>query len=578
MNLRRWKGFLFPYGVIGLLVILSYFPTFSGEFILDDRPLIKHNLYLLEPHSMISALSQEDGRQGMEGSRTGYYRPLIGLTYRLDYILWGMNPSGFRTTNLVLHLLCTFVLFHMVALLAGSKLGAFWIALLFAVHPVNTESVAWISSRNNVLVTFFTLSCLFFYVVGQERAKRPAEILSIFLFVGALLSKEFGLVVLPLLFLYHRFLSKWRRSLLQELLGYCPFVIIAVAYLLMRVYVVGSPDLALAGGDSVLDRVFFAPYLTLLNFSFIVFPFHLHSLVIPYPQNHFSWEGIGGIVFLGLYGLLAWRVRKNRVLCFSMLSFLISLLPVLNILRIPSPSLVSMRWLYLPMACLLLGLGPYARSLFEKRRGLAQVISGLIVLYCATYSFILNKSLWHREETFFELEVRGFGNWYYAVGLAERLLENKEYEEAEKYFLTAMEKGTADGKDHVNYSALLIETGRAGEAISVLRRAAEFKMGSRERGELHNNMGMALFHLGKTPDAVGFFRKAVVFCPAEPRFWGNLAGAYGSSGDYESALKAFRMGLEVAPDSLELKKGLSLTCAKMGEKGKTGRVSKEIRP
>jgi hypothetical protein len=111
--------------VLGVLVVLAYFPTLTGDFILDDRPLIQNNSYVKAPQTPISYLSQEDG------TGTGYYRPLINFTYWLDYKIWGMNGAGFRTSNLFYHLLACILFFFVLRNLTGDWYGSFWIAALF---------------------------------------------------------------------------------------------------------------------------------------------------------------------------------------------------------------------------------------------------------------------------------------------------------------------------------------------------------------------------------------------------------------------------------------------------------------
>ena len=94
------------------LITLAYLPTFSGEFILDDHPLVNDNPYIKESRSLWSYFSQEDGVSPHDKGNdyhTGYYRPLINITYIINYKLWGMRAGGFRAVNLVLHLMITLI-------------------------------------------------------------------------------------------------------------------------------------------------------------------------------------------------------------------------------------------------------------------------------------------------------------------------------------------------------------------------------------------------------------------------------------------------------------------------------------
>ena len=265
-----------PYLILTVLIVFVYLPTFSGDFILDDRPLIQNNPYVKTFHSPFSYFTQEDGvtdELDAGNYHTGYYRPLINLTYSLDHQLWGLNAAGFRVTNLFLHIICCFVLFRFLQFLVNDRNAALWATLIFAVHPVNTESVSWIASRNNILVTMFSVSSLFFYIKSWDGKGLLSWVASILTFALAILSKEMGFMVLPLFFLYQRLLSPTRQNIYKELLSYLPFILVAVAYFFLRKTITASyfSSSELAG---FWDRVYFAPYLILWN----KFIFHLFWL------------------------------------------------------------------------------------------------------------------------------------------------------------------------------------------------------------------------------------------------------------------------------------------------------------
>jgi len=143
----QYKNRILPFLVLCVLITASYLPTFSGEFILDDRPLVKDNLFIREFSRPAFYLSHEDGvsDESIPGYHTGYYRPLINLFYTIDYKIWGMKPSGFRTTNLMLHLLTCIMLYQFLRKMLGKSFIPFSVTLLFGLHPVNTESVAFVS-------------------------------------------------------------------------------------------------------------------------------------------------------------------------------------------------------------------------------------------------------------------------------------------------------------------------------------------------------------------------------------------------------------------------------------------------
>ena len=289
---------LFPL-ILSLFIISAYIPTFSGHFILDDRPLVKNNLFIREFKSPAFYLFQEDGvcDKSPPGYHTGYYRPLVNVFYTLDYKIWGMNPSGFRVTNLILHLLTCIMLYQLLRKMMGGSLIPFSVTLLFGLHPVNTESVAWISSRNNILVTLFSLISFYYYLKQRNEKRIWTGVLSYFSFAMALLCKEFGVMLLPIFFLYNRLMVSNKKIFKDEILSYLPYIFILFFYFILRANVIGSvltPILT----PYPWKNLYFVPFLIIYNLKLIFIPYNLHSFIIQYPDNYLSWEAFVGFFVL----------------------------------------------------------------------------------------------------------------------------------------------------------------------------------------------------------------------------------------------------------------------------------------
>ena len=563
------RAFL-PYILISLVVSVVYLPTFTGSFILDDNPLIRNNRYIREAQPIYSHLAREDGitdSKGTRNSHTGYYRPLTSLSYWLDCRLWGMIPQGFRATNLILHLLTCFLLFRFLLFFVNDRQAAFWVTLLYAIHPVNTESVSWISARNNILVTLFVLSSVYCYLKRWEGAISLSFIASVLFFAMAVLSKEFGLLVLPCIFFYNRFLFGKRRDISQELISYLPFILVLTAYFLLRKIVTGA-WLTPSDAEDSWKRVYFATYLVAWNLRLVFAPYGLHSFVVGYPADYLSWQAFIGICCIAIVGLLLWRGRKKKLFVFSTFSFFLSLFPILNIIPTSAVTLISMRWLYLPMIFLSLAATPFIGKSLKRNRFLTISILIPVLVYAGTYSFILNKYLWHDEDAFFRQEVFHFNNYFYAGGLAENLFNSKDYQEAERCFKMAIEYYPGEAGNYINYSALLTETGRPEAAISLLEQAKSLSMNLKKRGEWHNNIGTAYFLLRTHTKALEHYRKAIAFSPDRSGFWANIGATYGEMGDYDNCVSALNKGLSITPDSVQLRKNLAVAYRRMGDHAK----------
>jgi tetratricopeptide (TPR) repeat protein len=565
--------------ILSLIITAAYLPTFSGEFILDDRPLVKDNIFIREFDSPFAYLSHEDG-VGIEGPHsyhTGYYRPLISLFYAIDYRMWGMKALGFRVTNLVLHLLTCVILYQCIVTLQGGRFSALVVALLFGLHPANTESVAWISSRNNILVTLFSLISTITYVMNRREERLWARLVSYVSFMAALLCKEFAIMLLPILFFYNRLVVRERMAMREEILGYVPYLAMLLFYFVLRAETIGSVVTPLSGSN-VWKRIYFTPYLILYNLKLILFPYGLHNFIVHYPDSFLDWRALSGFAVLMILGALLWKERKNKIVLFSVFSFLVALFPVLNIIHTSAVSVVSMRWLYFPMVFLCFSCVFYLQRMQSLNR--LYLVSGLgaIVIYFGTYSYLLNENLWHDEDVFFSQEVQHFKNYFYAGGLAESLYNRSDLGEAERYFLMAIDRYPNKAENYINYSALLIETGRVDGALSYLDKVKSASMSHCERGKWFNNRGMIYFIDKEYHSALTYFSRAVSICPNVAQFWANLGGGYGSIGDYRKSVSVLNEGLARFPNSNLLRKNLSVSYCRLGEYAMAISVLERIPP
>jgi protein O-mannosyl-transferase len=212
-------------GLIAVVAALAYLPALNGGFVFDDNLLLTDNALIKAPDGL---------RRFWFTSEAVDYWPVPNTTLWLEWRLWGMQPTGYHITNLLLHIITSWLIWLILRRLVIP--GAFLAALLFSVHPVNVESVAWIAQRKGLLaLLFFQLSVLAFLKSedqpdGASRLTRCWYWLSLAAFALAMLSKV-SVAVAPLLLLA---IVWWRRPLARrDLLRIIPFC--AVAAVLVRV-------------------------------------------------------------------------------------------------------------------------------------------------------------------------------------------------------------------------------------------------------------------------------------------------------------------------------------------------------
>lgn len=521
MNSKKYL----PYILIIILVFVVCWPSLSGDFIFDDNHLIKNNPYIQNLHSLSSYLAQEDGITTKEKDphlHTGFYRPLLNFTYFLDFKLWGMKAQGFRLTNVLLHLICSLLIFQMLIYLKIDIFPAFLGAVFFALHPTATESVSMIVCRNNLLATIFCISSFLLY--RSSRLNRTWFLLPSALFFGlGLLSKEIAVMMLPILFLYNRFLAEKPEDWKREAVSYLPFLALLVVYFFLREQAIGT-FLSPIAGQNLETRFIFVPYVIAYNIFLILLPSGLHSFYIQYPSSFFQCAVLGSYLFLILLTIILWKLRSEKFILFSVSAFFIALFPVLNIVPVASFSLVTMRWLYFPFAFLIIAIA-YSIQLFLSVKKIRFVAtSGLIavLMYFAVYSYLLNDTLWKDQRSFLHHEVLTFNNILFADTLAETFQSEEKYYEAELLYRKSLKAFPKKAEIYINYASLLIDTGRAKDAIQYLERSKLLIMTSSRRCQWFNNMGVAYDHVNNKSFALKNLTHAVQLCPDDANYRRNL--------------------------------------------------------
>src|SRR5881398_1716151 len=223
---QQWRIYLFVL-VLAAVTILAYRPAWNGGFLWDDDAYVTNNELLTAPDGLRRIWFSFDS--------PSQYFPLVYTTFRIERALWGLNPAGYHVVNVLLHVANALLVWR---LLARLRVPGAWLAgAIFALHPVQVESVAWITERKNVLMGFFFLLTLLAWIVFiDERTKRPWPFygLALVFYVLALSAKSTA-CTLPAALLLILWLQK-RRINTRRLIQILPFVILGMGMGLLAVW------------------------------------------------------------------------------------------------------------------------------------------------------------------------------------------------------------------------------------------------------------------------------------------------------------------------------------------------------
>jgi tetratricopeptide (TPR) repeat protein len=508
-----------------LAVVAAFVPSLEGGFLWDDHALIEEHSQVHSLANAPSFFTQQFWADPLKPGRT-FYRPLVTLTYAIDWTIWGGAPGGFHATNLALHTAVVLLLAWLCRIAGAHPWSAAALATLFGTAPRLTESVAWIAGRTDVLAALFSFSAMA-WALGGYRGRKIGPPLLLFL---ALLCKEvafapwLGLVV---------YVIAWDGPPSDRIARRAgrawPFFVALSAYAALRVWVAsGNPSEAATEGLTWAQRLA-AALAALGHYVWMLFDLLRPNLQIGdrlHPEPAFV--ALGVVTSISFAALIAWglsrRRHPSRHFWVGMISAAMAIALVMHLLPLDINVIAADRYLYVPWAMLLFALAPAMRRLQGRR--LAAVNAALLTAgTLATLACRARMPVWTHEHLFWK------------TALVERAPTN----------LRPLQ-GFAD---------VLLEAGLPERALPLLREMARTGR-SQFDVAVHNNLAVALDKSGQREEAISIFETIVKQRPEVWRARLNLvmalarAGRWTESREVLSAAESRAPNLEVLQQVREL--------------------------
>lgn len=504
--------------VPALLVFVAYLPTLGNGFVWDDRILLRDQPALNDSSLWVSALAHF-----LRSISFNYFRPVAVVTFLAEGQIWGFNPAGFHFTNILLHALNTLLVTALAQeLLARSKeqrqhplLGAL-LGLAYGLHPALVESVAFTSSRFDLLMTTWVLVALLVDTRFKQNSRRLVAIATLF-FVAAL-TKETAMV-LPVVLLLWRFAIAERGTRENTLPTVSALAVGGVAYLAVRGFTLGylyrpSAPRALPTGDALQHALLIGrsalEYAHLCFFPFTALsPIHTTPLPIP-TDNLAAWAGV--LCLLLLVGGLFVACRRLPRAAALVGAGLVALLPALNILplELSGSMFAAERYLTLPLAFFVLALVAW----IPQPAGLRRVWQLAVCLWLVACVVTVERTLPH---------------WRTELSL----------------WTWAAERVPTSALPHTNLSNYYIDHG---DNARVLAEADAALQRDSDDPQAWNNRGVALFNMERFADAQEAWERATRLAPEYALSWVNLSNALGVQGRLEEAEQMVNRALQLKPD------------------------------
>ena len=585
---------------LGLMVFVSYLPAMLwGGFVWDD------GTYVVEAECVrdLSGLWQIwfSPAEHVEN----HYWPLVYTTFWLEHKLWGFNPTGYHIVNVLLHLANTLLVWHLMRRLAVS--GVWMVAAVFAVHPLHVESVAWIIERKDLLSGLFYLAAALVWMRFVEKPCSRHYMVSLVLYVAALLSKSIAVTLPAALLIWHWW--KQERITSTDLLRLVPFFIVGLAITIgdLSFY---RPREAMSFDYSLVERSLIASRALWFYAGKLLWPTNL-SVIYPRWDIHvadpLAWGYLIAAVAL-VVALWHFRSQFGRGPLAGALFFAVTLAPILGFVDYGymDYAFVADRFQYLAgigIMAVVIGSAAYsARGLpgLWQKGALGGAAVVLIMLGVLTWR---QTSIWGDNEILWRHVIALNPQARSAhLNLGDALYKQDRYEEALEATRVAVEQRPSYVKTHANLGLVLGKLGLFEEAETHLRRAISldpqaqgvhlnlgntlYKQARYEEAlkvarvaveqcldcaEAHTTLGVTFAALGLFEEAETHLRHAIALNPQAKTSHLNLGDALYKQGRYEEALEATRVAIKQAPDFFEahINLGVILSASERFEEAET---------
>jgi len=542
--------------MIVVVTFLAFLPALRSGFMQtwDDEKYVTAN-------PVVRELSAAHIGQMFTRPVNGSYVPLPLLSFAIDYKLFGENPMPFHATSLLLHILCALLVFRILRMLKLDPVFALFGALLFGIHPMRVESVAWISERKDVLYSLFYLSAIITYIRYITGSPREPRFLmySILLFIGSLFSK-IEAVTLPLTLLLVDFLLQrpLRVKLLTEKIPYFILSLMFGSLGLYIIYRVGLHAPEFLKGEQALgftNRLFYGLYaITGYLFKFVI-PWP-QSVIYPYPDlTGFSlvWIRFVNPAAIALLVFLVWRsLRKSRAVAFGTLFFLVNILFLLQIFA-PGAEFFADRYTYIPYLGLIFIVVWFAGKVVGKNNSLKTLVMGILAAYLAvcmvmTYA---RARVWHDGVSLWSDVISQYPGKklepYVNRGIAYTL--NRDWDRAQEDFSMALSIGPPSAGVYADRGMVYGFVNQPEKALADFSGAISLDP---KNVKARFNRGVTYGNMGQNREAIADFRKVIEMEPSYAAAYGALTTLLMEEKKYDTCLILAEQGIRLEPDRPEL--------------------------
>lgn len=556
-GVKDWNGLLI-FAVLALMGLLCYGRVISYPFVHDDIVFIVNNPHIKSLNLFDIFRPRVIDTAAPELVNT-YYRPIIELVHRLQYRLFGLQPHGYHLTNIVLHITNAFLLFKLfVRWSPVSKGMSFCAAVLFLVHPIQTEAVTCISGISNVLLLTLMLTsfCLYLDATRQGAHWKYGAALAVF-FVGCFVKEQ--MIVLPFVIGLFEWVMRQRK---KQVFGY--LVPLALYFVLRKLILGFSTTVIFDSNGEYWLRLAAIPRSLLNYLSLMVFPTNLHyyrSLDV-LESNILATVVIGVLAIVGALGMLKMRSVFKPYVLFGLGWIFLTLAPMLNIIPLVnehSSILNFEHFLYVPLVGMSLIVCCLGVLVGEQMRISAKALTTIVVGILMVFSIltIRQNGFWQSEITLFERTLKYQNSARVRILLGKAYYFDKRYQDAiEQYHLAFQQM--REYMDQTSSSSM-----------------QKFYSGFIK--EIYFDLAHCYEALKNHDQAIKMYLEGINMDPDDVNFYNNLAVLYIKQQDYPSAIRYLEQAMALNPNNPMTRQNLAYCLVQVGQKSKADQLMQNER-
>lgn len=507
-----------------ILIVVSfgiYYNALQNDFVFDDESVVQADPTITELKNIPKFFTGEMGFHKVIGA---YYRPVVSTSYTIDYAIWKMDPFGFHLTNILMHVINVLLFFTLLRLMferVNSVYKDYIIliaALIFAVHPIHTEVVAWVSGRTDGLACTFFFAAFIYYLKYSKEPSNKNLILTLIYYSLSLFAKEMAITLPACIILYDFIINRneFRDLLKKRAVMYGALIVLSGLFMLLRWYALkdtqARPTYFYFYGRELSTVIYTMLQTVPIYFRLSIAPYGMlyhYSGYLPDANTIADMRVLFAAAFiLFLTAVSVYFIKRAPYVSFSILLFFVTLAPVMNI--VPTMNFMADRFLYIPsMFVSILAAAVLFRYFNQKTYNAVMLISAAVLVTFSYMTYSRNAEWKTNDILFMSAEGRPGVVTYINIG---NIYANKgNFEVAEVYYRKALDLRKESLIGHNNIGKIFMVKGNYDSAYYYINEAYKLDTLSPEP---YFTFAQMYQRKGDIPAAIGWLEKLVKFAPS----------------------------------------------------------------